>query len=268
MSEDGVKFHLIHRNVLRDEYGFVDFEEMKGEKGVLIINAIDESEAKLSHVQKRKINYSKVVTKISFNQGIHWEKLEKGQIHLQNKSSDFITSIYSDPGIKGVLMANGNKGSLLNNKNQTFLSVDHGQNWVKVADHSSVFSSSKDGNYLIFIKENTPTKHMNLSLDHGHTFKQIPLTDEDFTVLELMKSKFHDHFFYVNGLQKVRDTRYGIVLPIDFTSLIKNDCTSTDLIEMKSPCINGLSFRYQKKQKASLCKWNSSPKHAEQCLCQ
>jgi len=142
----------------------------------------------------------------------------------------------------------------LSNQNKTFLSNNHGESWVQVWDNSSVFVSTKDGNFIILIDENKPTKIMQLSLDHGHTFKSIPLSDDEFNLLEIFRSENHDHMIIINGIQKIRNSQYGILLPVDFTSLIKTDCSGEDIVLIQTPCINGGIYEYSKKRKASICK--------------
>ncbi len=62
--------------------GFVDFEEIKGTLGVFIINVIDENEIRRSQIHKDTIDMNKTITKITYDFGIHWHKLDKGKIHL------------------------------------------------------------------------------------------------------------------------------------------------------------------------------------------
>lgn len=41
---------------------------------------------------------------------------------------------------------------------------------------------------------------MNLSIDHGHSFKPIYLTEDDFNVLEIYRVQDHNHFLLINGI--------------------------------------------------------------------
>ena len=79
---------------------------------------------------------------MSFNNGVYWENIDNGKLHLQNKSSDFFSSIHSEDAITGIILANGNRGKYLNDKTQTFISTDHGVNWNLVSENSSVIQNS------------------------------------------------------------------------------------------------------------------------------
>ncbi len=109
-------------------------------------------------------------------------------MNFHSQSSDTFSSIFSHKNIPGILLANGNKGKNLImelNEIKSFISLDLGETWKKLSDESNVYACSSSGNFVVYIKENQSTKFLHLSMDHGNSFRKIPLTEEQINVLEI-----------------------------------------------------------------------------------
>ncbi|CAG8641465.1 17122_t:CDS:2, partial [Racocetra fulgida] len=153
----------------RNELGFVDFEKMKGIKGIALANIVDNVDELNMGGTKKKLK-----TKITFNDG----KQQDGcSLHLHGyterpKPHDAFSSLSA----VGLMMGVGNVGDHLTSYSDgdTFLTRDAGKTWVEVRKGAHLYEFGDQGAILIMVDDEGPTNRY--SLNAGKTWQEHNFT--------------------------------------------------------------------------------------------
>lgn len=120
--------------------GINEFVKIESLKGVFIANAYDPKMIENSNIDKFKKTY------ISYNKGGRWHPLTcKGQpLQLQ------VSRIFSDKKAPGLILASGNVGEHLNEKETNlYLSRDGGYEWVEIQKGSFFYGFANRGGLIV-----------------------------------------------------------------------------------------------------------------------
>ena len=312
-SENGVDFFLIQKHVIRDDMGFADFEEIKGNPRIFISNVLsplsyergkmeddgnfenedfidfgneekvknkDNSENE-ENTKNEKTNKNpkktenpknfEITTKISYNSGITWLplKTQNSEFHFHSQSSAQNTSMYSHPKTPGLLLTNGNKGPYLTRSANGYKSLNFGKTFEKLSKGSNIYGSTSSGDFVIFISEEKPTKKMSFSINQGHTFRPLPLTEDEIVALEIKNFEIFPDLLLLSAFQIVRDSRFGVVIAVFFGDLLKKKCGFEDFEKLEAFCVNGHAFEGVRKNKEAVCRGfgRFGVFRREQCFC-
>ncbi|KAE8449229.1 hypothetical protein EG329_008396 [Mollisiaceae sp. DMI_Dod_QoI] len=216
---------LEHTN--RNMYGLVDFEQISGIQGVILINTVDNSEeVETSNAAK------KIKSQISFDDGFSFEPLtyKNKDLHLHSVT-DLSNSgrVFSSPA-PGMVMGIGNTGSYLKDYSEgdLFVSDDAGLTWREGLDGPHKYEFGDQGSVLVAIKEGY-TDEVKYSLNHGKKWKEVKLerkikpiqltTTRDSTTLKFLIEAVDDSKPEVNGY----------IIALDFDDLHERECKDDDM---------------------------------------
>lgn len=166
--------------------GIVDFEKIVAVEGISIANTVSNAdEIERHHSHKR------VQTKITFDDGGHWQLLKapdtnvKGKkfkcdvsdpqscaLHLHSVTQPHnLGRVFSTPA-PGILMGVGNVGEYLSSydESDTFLSIDGGLSWRMVREGARKYEIGDQGGLLVTVDDEEPTDEVDYSYDFGKTW--------------------------------------------------------------------------------------------------
>lgn len=205
--------NIEHTN--RSPNGFVDFEKVSNVQGIVLVNIVDNWE----DAEHKDSVHKEVVSRISFDDGRTWEKLEVDgkSLHLHSVTQQHnMGRVFSSPA-PGMVMGVGNTGDSLKSyeKGNLYVSDDAGLTWKKALDKPHLFEFGAQGSILVAVVDEE-TDEIRWSIDHGKTWEKTDLGDKvkpttltttpDSTSLKFMMiatGPKSDHFIYsldFNGL--------------------------------------------------------------------
>lgn len=254
--------HSIQHNVKQEVDGEIDFAHIAGINGTFIVNTIENniestSELKNYHSSKQEYSHYRIVTRITFNNGVSWHKLippsvdsngqpyancnenyrtQRCNLHLSgitNSRSEFI----SKKNAIGMILSNGNVGNNLNininldsNGNNIsentqeinlFLSRDGGLSWKEIKKGEQVFNIGDHGGIIVVAPKHTPTTTISYSIDEGNTFVDSIVTPHPILVDKI--SVINDSlFFLIQGVNP--NNGIGVVIATDFERVFERKC--------------------------------------------
>ncbi|AOA64001.1 Putative membrane glycoprotein [Komagataella phaffii CBS 7435] len=301
-NSNGTSYVLSLDNVNRDSKGYVDFEQMSGLEGVIIVNTVDNASA------AKKGSRKQLKSKITYNDGAHWsyitppaidsdgnkfpckgKSLEKCSLNLHGytEREDYRDTFSSQSAI-GMMLGVGNVGEHLENyyDGHTFLTKDGGITWKEVKKGVYQWEYGDQGSVIVLVNGKDNTNILYYSVDEGDTFEEFQFTDELVTVQDIStvpndnSRKFL--LFTRVPLAKGDKTR---VFQIDFSHLLNRKCSldlrneDTDDFELWSPshpfqpdnCMFGHETQYYRKLPGRLCyigpKLTQPHKVVRNCAC-
>lgn len=253
--------HSLEHNVKQEINHELDFLHVSGMDGVFISNIIEEITDKsinaTDHIneQKKKFtnslndyhntkeNYN-VMTKITFNQGITWHKLkapkvdskgsvyecvakkEKCYLNLSGITSDKHNIVSKRKAI-GLILANGNVGTKLNNgkENDLFMSRDGGFSWTEIIKGEHVFNIGDHGGIIVIAPKHSVTNTIQYSLDEGLNFSETKITIDpiNITEIEVVDDSLK---FIVYGIEN--NQKKSVVVSIDFERVFTRKCVGAE----------------------------------------
>ncbi|ODV87493.1 hypothetical protein CANARDRAFT_194251 [[Candida] arabinofermentans NRRL YB-2248] len=284
-NSDGVSYVLSLENVNRDGNGYVDFEQMSGLEGVIVVNVVSNPKDAKRGARKQ------LKSMITHNDGAQWsliqppyvdadgnkfacsgKPLEDCSLHLHGytEREDYRDTFSSQSAI-GMMMAVGNVGEKLENyyDGHTYLTKDGGNTWKEVKKGVYMWEYGDQGSVIVIVNGKDNTNILSYSVDEGDTWTDYKFTDESVTVQDISTVPGD------NSLKFLLFTRVPLargdktrVFQIDFSQLLKEPCNmdlkhpDIDDFELWTPkhpfqsdnCLFGHEMQYYRKIPGKLCR--------------
>eukprot|EP00741_Cyanophora_paradoxa_P012663 tig00020614_g12234.t1 len=296
----GNRYSLAIRGVPRNAVGKTDFEKIKSLEGVYVANTFGSGRLgpyfppEGGQERRRPLR-----TRISFNKGSFWMKVRppfvdangapyvdsdgtpcesvwknpenvpedsECQLQLHMAAEDKYAPIYSHPNATGIVIATGNVGSYLQDRDEqvnTFLSRDGGLTWTEIAKGSHVYEFGDHGSLLVAVPNLVATKTLKYSWDEGKTWRNFDFSDVDVSVDNVVASPHAvESDFVLYGSRGAQ----GVIVHVDFSTLHMRMCKGVDApnapdsdYETWTPgahdteCVLGHTITYVRRKRDSEC---------------
>ncbi|PFH60675.1 hypothetical protein XA68_10545 [Ophiocordyceps unilateralis] len=244
----------------RNVKGHVDFEKISGIQGIFLVNVVDNG-AEVSKKSAKKT----LVTRITFDDGRTFHDIRVGDetLHLHSVTElDNVGRVFSSPA-PGLVMGNGNVGKSLTKLTEANLHVsdDAGLTWKKAIDGPHKFEFGDSGSVLVAVKDSTKedVKDLSYSLDHGQTWKSVPLPDGLGIKPEMLTTTQDSTSLKFLLMGKNKSTYY--LIAINFDGLNERTCGDDDMEDWharvdkdgKPTCVMGHKQTYRRRKKSADC---------------
>jgi hypothetical protein len=83
-----------------------------------------------------------------------------------------------------------------------------------------MFLTTDYGDIIIAIKDQNYTDSISISLDHGNTFKTVPVTEDQFMILHYKRLKSHPEKILLSTARSTSKAKYSLLISLDLTKLI------------------------------------------------
>ncbi|KAG6039311.1 hypothetical protein E4U41_002980 [Claviceps citrina] len=245
----------------RNTRGNVDFEKISGIQGIFLVNTVHNG----AEILKKKKKEKKVVTQITFDDGRTFSEIKVGndRLHLHSVTElDNLGRIFSSPA-PGLVMGNGNTGSSLGHFKEAnlYVSDDAGSTWKKALDGPHKYEFGDSGSILVGIKDSDAANinEFSYSLDHGETWKKVPLPD-GLSIKPDILTTTQDSTSVKFLLLGEKDGTYHMIA-INFDGINERTCEDKDMEDWharadkdgKPTCIMGHKQTYRRRKKAADC---------------
>ncbi|CAD8127468.1 unnamed protein product [Paramecium sonneborni] len=269
----GFKFTISLLNNVRSlNTGQCDFERIESLRGVYIANIYDHEKLNVVKQEVDLEKYKKTV--ITFDKGAIWHPLRapdkdaNGQkihcsgdcsLHLQGRS---VSKIYRESKAVGLIMASGNVGLYLEEKNiNTYFSRDGGLTWYEIRKGHHIYSFGDRGGIIVMAKAKSLTNELLYSWDEG-------LNWETLVIPKMIVTSITSRSLYINFIiTGIDEKRQGIILNVDFTTLHQRTCSGIwDPLDPDSDyefwipknyvnhqCLFGQKYRYTRRKRNAQC---------------
>jgi len=235
MSKGNVRFFM--KKVQDEMVVSVDAYEVKGVRGVFIMNILDENDNN--------------VTVISHDNGRNWDKLNLPKnnnenspycdgcslnlhvIKTQTSSGYFAPSIVSKESVPGLIIAHGTVSQTVEEmptRFHVFVSRDAGKSWEDVFTKRHLFNIADHGAMIVGVQMMflSPVKRIHFSNNYGaswtsHSFSKKETINVDGLLTEPGE---YTHHFTLFGHKNFHDS--WKLYALDFSSLVKRNCTYPD----------------------------------------
>ncbi|KAF8468863.1 hypothetical protein BDZ91DRAFT_847692 [Kalaharituber pfeilii] len=251
----------------RDQYGVVDFEQVAGINGIVLVNIVDNAEDILQSRGSKDIE-KKIKSKISFDGGRTFKSLKAGDDELHVHSVTDVHNggrVFSSPA-PGILMAVGNTGKYLKHyeDGDLYVSDDAGLTWKKALNDAHRYEFGDSGSILVAAFDEGRTNKIKYSLNHGKDWEDVDLKKEVrvlalTTVPDSTTTKF-------TLIAQSKDDK-GYVIALNFDGVFERQCKKDDdekksdfekwyarLDENEKPdCLMGYKQFYYRRKKDADC---------------
>eukprot|EP01123_Difflugia_compressa_P004576 TRINITY_DN16016_c0_g1_i1.p1 TRINITY_DN16016_c0_g1~~TRINITY_DN16016_c0_g1_i1.p1 ORF type:complete len:710 (-),score=133.91 TRINITY_DN16016_c0_g1_i1:27-2072(-) len=217
---------------------------------------------------------------ITFNKGSEWNVLTapefdaNGQptnchvkdgcsLHVHGyTSSHSFTYFYSIPNAVGLMVASGNWGKRLEEREDltnTYVSFNGGVKWQEVRKNDYVPEIGDHGSIVVMVKEDGLTDEVVYTINDGTDWPTCKFTDVAFDVSNIRVSlNWDSKRFILYGQRQINGTTKAVVVQLNFDEEFTGPCTENDF-ETWSPtsehshCVMGQSTNYNKRIKGRNC---------------
>jgi hypothetical protein len=241
-NSNGTSYVMSHRDVNRNDLGYVDFEKMQGIEGVAIINIVANPDETLAGKQKI------LKTKITHNDGADWDFIKAPTTGADGKPVEVDCDInnkeecslhlhgyterkdprdtFSSPSAVGMMMGVGNIGNRLRRykDGDTFITRDGGINWHAVKNGTYMWEYGDQGSIIVIVEESTPTKFVYYTLDEGTTWTPYQFSDEDMRIDEITTVPSDNARQFLLWGKKQDLSGKIATINLDFTGLTDRQC--------------------------------------------
>lgn len=221
--------HIEHTN--RNEAGFVDFEDIAGIQGIVLVNVVDNWE----EVENDPRTEKKVISQISFDDGRTFQplKVKDQDLHLHSVTELKNTGrVFSTPA-PGIVLGVGNTGSHLKSYTKhgdLYVSDDAGVTWRLALEKPHKYEIGNKGAVMVAIKDDgKPTNKIQYSINHGKDWDATELDNEIIPFFLTTTSDSTSLKFLLVGFSGDYDQWY--VYGIDFEGLHERECKDSDFEE-------------------------------------
>ncbi|EEA22297.1 vacuolar protein sorting/targeting protein PEP1 [Talaromyces marneffei ATCC 18224] len=260
-NSNGTYFTRNIEHTNRNMEGYVDFEDIIGVQGIVLVNVVDNWE----EVEKKFDADKKVISKISFDDGRTFQPLKANDKDLHVHSvTDFqnIGRVFSSPA-PGIVLGVGNTGSHLKSYTKDgnlYVSDDAGVTWRLALEKPHKYEIGNKGAVIVAIKDDgDPTGKIQFSINHGKDWdtaeldhKIIPFyltTTPDSTSLKFLLVGFSE------------ESRKWSIFAIDFEGLHERECKESDFEEWPArldekgepDCLMGHKQYYRRRKSDADC---------------
>ena len=276
--------NIDHTN--RNLNGNVDFEQVAGIEGIVLVNIVDNAEDILKGNGNNNI-LKKIKSQISFDGGRTFKDLtiNNGKLHLHSITDARNTGrVFSSPA-PGILMAIGNTGNYLSDYKQgnLYISNDAGLNWEKTAlDGPQYYEFGDSGSILVAIADGSITNTLSYSVNHGKGWESVDLgLDVQAIALLTVPDSSSKKFTMIAVSTDIR----VYIFSFNFEGVLDRQCKKLDdekesdyekwyarLDEDQQPdCLMGHKQYFWRRKQDSLCFVNNEFEHPvaeeEDCPC-
>ena len=85
------------------------------------------------------------------------------------------------------------------------------------------------GDIILALKDQSYTKSISISTDHGHTFKTVPMTEEKFMILHSKRLVSNPQVLLLSTARATNKAKYALVLSLDLSKLISQKCIEDNM---------------------------------------
>lgn len=184
-NSNGTFFVESLKDTNRNEYGFVDYENLYGIEGVGIANIVENAKDVIAGRERKRLQ-----SRITFDDGRTWQRLRppstnsEGQriscnpgdedcsLHLHSVTLPHnFGRVFSSPA-PGFVMGVGSIGDHLlpYEECDTFLSTDAGVTWSMIRMDAHQYEFGDSGSILVVINDEEPTDEIRYSTNFGKTW--------------------------------------------------------------------------------------------------
>lgn len=266
--------------------GNVDFEQVAGIEGIVLVNIVDNAEEVLKGNGNIKI-LKKIKSQISFDGGRTFQDLRTsgGTLHVHSVTDAHNAGrVFSSPA-PGILMAIGNAGKYLRDYSQgnLYISNDAGLNWEKTTlDGPHQYEFGDSGSILVAIAEGSITNSLSYSVNHGKSWESVDLgLDVQVLALTTVPDSSSKKFTMIALDADIK----AYIFSLNFEGVLDRQCKKDDdeeksdyekwyarLDEHQEPdCLMGHKQYFWRRKQDSLCFVNNEFKHPvaeeENCPC-
>ncbi|KAF8314674.1 Oligoxyloglucan reducing end-specific cellobiohydrolase [Clavulina sp. PMI_390] len=192
-NSNGTYFTESLKDTNRNEFGFVDFEDVQGVEGVGIANTVSNAQDVdgMGHWKKLK-------SVITFDDGRSWAPIaapskkldgsswsctpstESGSscsLHLYSVTSPHNIGRVFSTTAPGILMGVGNVGATLKSYDEgdTFISLDAGVTWKMIREGAAKYEVGDTGGVIVLVDDEEATDFVEYSTDFGSTWKKYDI---------------------------------------------------------------------------------------------
>jgi len=270
--------------VNRDSNGYVDFEQMEGLEGVIMVNKVVNPDKAVQGYKKR------LQTVITHNDGSRWSLLNPPLVDSEGKKYECLgrpleqcslhlhgytdredpRDTLSSGSAVGMMIGVGNVGGELGNyyDGNTFLTKDGGITWKEIKKGVFMWEYGDQGSVIVLVNGKDSTNKILYSTDQGNSWSTLQFTDKKVMVQDISTVPSD------NSLRFLLFTRLPLSLgdktriyQIDFSGLLSRQCKldlenpDTDDFELWTPkhpfqkdnCLFGHTTQYYRKFPGKLC---------------
>lgn len=287
-NSNGTLFTKAEGFTNRNEFGFVDFENLDNLQGIALANTISNSEDVLEGLPK------KITTQITFDDGRSFHNLKAGKdgekdLHLHSYSEMRNQGkVFSNKGAPGLVMGVGNVGRELREyeDGNLWISPDGGVTWPHSLEGAHKYEFGDSGSVLVAAYDEEPTDALMYSTDYGKSWKSQPLIDRDddreeklrsgvlTTILDSTSTKF---LFQASSGAGDRTKHW--VYSIDFALLDLPKCSKSDFEtwharedgDGKAGCVMGHTQSFRRRKPDAQCsvgrEFDEAEPESDDCDC-
>jgi hypothetical protein len=218
----------------RAKTGLVDFEQVSGIEGIVLVNTVHN----VDEVRRRQSAEKEIESKISFDGGRKYSDLKtKNGKKLNVHSVTGLNNagrVFSSPA-PGLLMAVGNTGDYLKayDKGDLYVSDDAGVTWELALEEAHKYEFGDQGSILVAVNDEEYTDTLSFSLDHGKNWKKAELPKKiKARALTTTKDSTSKKFVLAGDVKGGGGKAY--IMSIDFEALNERKCVLDKDDEKKS----------------------------------
>ena len=92
-----------------------------------------------------------------------------------------------------------------------------------------MFLTTDFGDIILAIKDQKYTDSISISLDHGNTFKTVPVTEDKFMILHHKWLHSNPEKIILSTARSTTKAKYSLLISLDLTKLINQKCQNENL---------------------------------------
>ena len=231
-NSNGTYFTRNADHTNRHVTGYVDFEQVTGIQGIVLINIVDNWD----DVEKDSGAKKNVKSQISFNDGRTWNSLkmqvDNKDLHLHSVTDlDNTGRVFSSPA-PGIAMGIGNTGDFLGDfqEGNLYVSDNAGVTWHKALDGPHKYEFGDQGSILVAIRDEV-TDEVSYSLNHGKDWDIVKL-EKKVKPIELTTTADSTSLkFLLEAVEDKQDNGEGYIIVLDFNDMHEDKCKPDDMEE-------------------------------------
>lgn len=260
-NSNGTYFTRNVEHTNRNNEGHVDFENIQGIQGIVLVNVVDN----WKEVEKHSSTDKKKRSQISFDGGRTFQnlKLANKDLHLHSVTDIRNTGRVFSTAAPGIVLGVGNTGDHLKPYDDCdlFVSDDAGLTWRKARDGGHKYEVGDQGSIIVAIKDVGPTSEVAYSINHGKDWDTVDLGDEVSVTLLTTTPDSTVLKFIMLAEKKKKNGREYFTFSLDFGGLHERKCGKDDfekwwarLDEKEKPdCLMGHKQYYMRRKADADC---------------
>ncbi|KAE8355858.1 vacuolar protein sorting/targeting protein 10 [Aspergillus coremiiformis] len=226
-NSNGTYFTRNIEHTNRNSEGMVDFEQIAGVQGIVLVNTVQNSKEAESGSTKKKI-----ISRISFDDGRTFQRLKSDgeDLHLHSVTRlANIGRVFSSPA-PGLVMGVGNTGKHLDDYAECnlYISDDAGVTWRRALKHPHKYEFGDQGAVVMAVRDEGKADKIDYSLDHGKQWASVELPDKIYpTMVTTTPDSTSLKFIIIGSPKESREGEY-IIYSVDFSGLHERKCGADD----------------------------------------